>query len=138
MTLADSQPSNTALTIEGITEPVLLRYFETLNAGDFEATAALFSPEGAMLAPFESPIVGRSAIANYLKDEAEGMKLLPREGIAEPLEDNQIQYKVSGKVQTPYFGVNVSWQFVLSQEQEILSARIKLLASPQELLGLQR
>jgi hypothetical protein len=66
------------------------------------------------------------------------MQLFPREGIAEPLEDNQTQIQVSGKVQTSLFGVNVSWIFVLSSEKEILYARIKLLASPQELLNLRR
>ncbi len=66
------------------------------------------------------------------------MQLLPREGIAESLEDDQTQFQVSGKVQTPLFGVNVSWIFVLSLEKEILYAKIKLLASPQELLSLRR
>lgn len=130
--------SITDLTIEGITEPVILRYFETMNAGDYQATVTLFAESGAMLPPFEEPIVGQEAIANYLDAEAKGMQLLPREGIAETLEDEQTQIQVSGKVQTPLFGVNVSWIFVLNSEREILSARIKLLASPQELLKLRR
>ena len=126
------------LKIEGITEPVVLRYFETMNAENYEAPAALFADTGAMHPPFEQPIKGSEAIATYLKTEAKGMQLSPREGIAEPLEDNQTQIQVSGKVQTPLFGVNVSWIFVLSSEKEILYARIKLLASPQELLNLRR
>jgi len=32
-----------ALTIEGITEPIVIRYFETLNAGNFDDTSALFA-----------------------------------------------------------------------------------------------
>ncbi len=32
-----------SIVIEDITEPTILRYFETLNEGDFEATAALFT-----------------------------------------------------------------------------------------------
>lgn len=130
--------STDGLKIAGITEPIVLRYFETMNAENYEATAALFANMGAMHPPFEQPITGPEAIATYLKTEAKGMQLFPREGIAEPLEDNQIQIQVSGKVQTPLFGVNVSWIFVLSSEQEILYARIKLLASPQELLNLRR
>ncbi|HEY9600197.1 MAG TPA: nuclear transport factor 2 family protein [Allocoleopsis sp.] len=126
------------LTIAGITEPVVLRYFETMNAENYEATADLFADTGAMHPPFEQPITGTEAIATYLKTEAKGMQLLPREGIAESLADDQTQFQVSGKVQTPLFGVNVSWIFVLSSEKEILYAKIKLLASPQELLSLRR
>ncbi len=126
------------LTIEGITEPTVLRYFETMNAGDYEATAALFADTGAMHPPFEQPIEGRSAIATYLKAEAKGMQLFPAKGIVETLEDDQTQIQVTGKVQTPWFGVNVAWTFILSPEREILSAGIKLLASPQELLSLRR
>lgn len=135
--VSQSAPT-TDLVIEGITEPVVLRYFETMNAGDYEATAALFADTGVMHPPFEKPIEGRVAIANYLEAEAKGMQLFPRQGIAETPLNEQTQIQVSGKVQTPWFGVNVSWIFVLSPEQEILSTRIKLLASPQELLSLRR
>ncbi|HEY9637142.1 MAG TPA: ketosteroid isomerase family protein [Coleofasciculaceae cyanobacterium] len=130
--------ATTDLTLEGITEPVVLRYFETMNAGDYQATAALFAGSGAMQPPFEKPIEGQDAIATYLNTEAKGMELLPSKGIAETLEDNLTQIQVTGKVQTPWFGVNVSWIFILNSEQEILFARIKLLASPQELLSLRR
>jgi hypothetical protein len=88
--------------------------------------------------PFEEPIEGKDAIATYLEAEAKGMQLFPRQGIAETLLNDQTQIQVSGKVQTPWFSVNVSWIFVLSSEREIMSARIKLLASPQELLSLRR
>lgn len=126
------------LTIEGITEPTVVRYFETMNAGDFDATSALFATEGSLKAPFESPFLGREAIAAYLHREAPGMKLEPREGIVETLEDEQIQVQVSGTVQTSWCGVNVSWLFVLNSESEITAAIIKLLASPQELLNMQK
>jgi hypothetical protein len=138
ITLTPHSASTADLTIEGITDPAVLRYFETMNAGDYEATAALFAETGAMLAPFEKPIEGRDAIATYLEAEAKGMQLSPSKGIVETLEDNQTQIQVTGKVQTPWFGVNVSWIFVLNPEQEIVFARIKLLASPQELLSLRR
>lgn len=130
--------STTSLTIEGITEPTVLRYFETLNAGEFEATATLFAADGAMHPPFESAVVGPQNIVAYLQQEAQGIKLEPRQGIAQTLENEQIQVQVSGKVQTSWCGVNVSWIFILSQEREIIAATIKLLASPQELLSLQR
>ena len=144
MTLAESSHSysepdaTTEGTIEGINLPVVVNYFETLNAGDFAATAALFAEAGALCPPFEEPVVGPDAIAAYLEAEAKEMRLSPRQGIAETLENKQTQVQVSGKVETRWFGVNVSWQFVLSPENEILSATIKLLASPQELLSLKR
>lgn len=135
---ASSFASPPSATIEEIAEPLVLRYFETLNAGDFEATASLFAPQGELHPPFESAIVGPEAIASYLKAEAQGMKLYPRQGVAETLEDNHIQIQIKGKVQTPLFSVNVAWQFILNPQREISSVQVKLLASPQELLSLRR
>ena len=126
------------LSIEGITELTVLRYFETMNAGDFDATATLFTTDGTLKAPFESPLVGQDAIAAYLHQEAQSMKLEPREGITETIENEQTQVQVSGTVQTSWCGVNVSWMFVLNQQHEIAAATIKLLASPQELLNMQK
>jgi Nuclear transport factor 2 (NTF2) domain len=128
----------TNLAIEGIAEPAILDYFQTLNAGEFEQTAALFADAGTMYPPFEAPVVGRDAIATYLQTEAQGMQLYPRQGIVQQLEDGQFQVQVAGKVQTPLFGVNVSWLFLLNPAREITAATIKLLASPQELLHLRR
>lgn len=130
--------SNAALVIEGLTEPVILRYFETFNQGDFEATSALFATEGILHPPFESGIVGPEAIAAYLQAEATGMKLTPRQGIVEAQTEDGLQFRVSGKVFTPLFGVNVSWMFWLNSKQEITALKLKLLASPQELLNLRR
>lgn len=124
-------------TIKGMIEPVVLRYFETLNAGEFEATAALFDSEGSLKPPFEAAVVGPVAIATYLEQEAKGIKLLPRQGAIE-LENGQRQAQVSGKVQTSLFTVNVVWTFVLNDLDQIVSARIKLLASPKELLNLRQ
>jgi hypothetical protein len=126
------------LTIEGVDEPVVLRYFETLNAGEFEATAALFATDGVMHPPFESGFVGPEAIATYLQEEAQGIRLQPRQGTRELLENNDIEYQIRGKVQTSLFGVNVAWRLVLNSQQEITSVTIKLLASPKELLNLRR
>lgn len=135
----ESSPTQVSeqLTIDEITITTILRYFETLNAGDYVATAALFAEDGVLHPPFESGIVGPEAIATYLQAEATGMQLLPRQGITEPLTDEHTQVQVSGKVQTPWFGVNVSWLFVLNAQQQITEMTIKLLASPQELLNLR-
>jgi hypothetical protein len=133
------QPVTTSsIAIEGITEPTILHYFETLNAAEFEATSALFASTGVMHPPFESGIVGPEAIQAYLKQEAQCIKLEPREGITETLDNGQLQVQVTGRVQTSWCGVNVSWLFVLNPQHEIITAKIKLLASPQELLGLKR
>ena len=117
--------------------PVVQRYFETLNCGDFEATANLFAAEGVLNAPFEDPIVGVGAIALYLEAEAQGMQLEPQQAIIETLEDGNLEIKVSGKVQTPLFGVKVGWLFVLNPLGEMVSVTVKLLASTQELLSLR-
>ncbi|QKQ72023.1 ketosteroid isomerase family protein [Nostoc sp. TCL240-02] len=124
--------------IEGITETNVLRYFQTLNAGEFEATAALFAVDGVMRPPFESDIVGIDAIAAYLKQEGQNVKAYPNTAIAETLETGKIQIQVAGKAQTSWCSVNVLWIFILNQQRQIFYTRIKLLASPQELLSLRR
>ena len=126
-----------SIKIAGITKPTVLRYFETLNAGDFDATANLFAEDGVLHAPFEEPIIGSSSIATYLKTEARGMQLEPQQGVSEILEDGNVEVQVSGRVQTSAFGINVAWLFLLNSEQKILSVTVKLLASPQELLNLR-
>ncbi|NJR14336.1 MAG: nuclear transport factor 2 family protein [Calothrix sp. CSU_2_0] len=124
--------------IEGITEPIILLYFKTLNAGDFAATVELFAEDGIMHPPFESDITGHNAILNYLNQEAQGIKAYPRQGIIEALENRQSQVQVSGKAETSWCGVNVTWLFILNEQKEILYTKIKLLASPQELLNLRK
>ncbi len=122
--------------IEGVTEPVIGRYFATLNAGDMKACGSLFAPDGVMHPPFEDEIVGTEAIVSYLQREAQGIKVYPRMGIVDI--DNQQQFQVSGIVQMPLFSINVCWLFVISQQREIAYTKIKLLASPQDLLQLKR
>ncbi|MGF1486028.1 MAG: ketosteroid isomerase family protein [Prochloraceae cyanobacterium] len=125
------------LKIEGIIEPAILNYFESFNAGKFTSTANLFARSGAIHPPFESSVVGKEAIALYLKKEADGMILYPQQGTREKLLDRNIRFEVVGKVKTATFSVNVAWQFILNPEREILHVQIKLLASLQELLKLR-
>ncbi|QOV21898.1 ketosteroid isomerase family protein [Anabaenopsis elenkinii] len=124
--------------LDGITEPTILRYFATLNAGEFDTTADLFADDGVMYPPFESPIVGREAIAMYLQQEAENVKAFPVQGIVQTLPNDQVQFQVTGKAQTSWCSVNVTWVFILNLQQQIIATKIKLLASPQELLSLRR
>lgn len=130
--------SKEIIQIQGISEPTIQQYFQSLNAGDYEKTASLFAENGVMHPPFESGIVGRDAILSYLNKEAINIKAFPGEGASESLEDNQTQIQIAGKVETAWFGVNVSWLFVLNGNLQILDVKIKLLASPQELLSLRR
>ena len=135
--MSNSDIKEQPITIEGIEELTVINYFATINQEKFEQTAALFAVDGELLAPFEKPIVGRKAIALYLSQEATGMKLLPQKGICEPPENDLQQIHITGKVKTSLFSVNVSWYFDLNRDRQITTAKIKLLASPQELLGLK-
>jgi hypothetical protein len=136
MTYTETSTEQNA-TEKKISESAIDKYFATIEAEDFTATAALFAEDGQLLAPFEKPIVGKKAIALYLSQEARGMKILPQEKIYEPAEDNLAKIIIIGKVKTSLFTVNVSWHFSLNSEGQIATVRIKLLASPQELLNLQ-
>lgn len=139
MSFAHSPFSETAaITIEGVTEPKILRYFETFNTGDFTATAALFGQAGTLQPPFESPISGAEAIASYLHREAQDMALFPKKGMVEHGQDGQREILINGHVQTSWCQVEVGWLFVLDPQANLRFARIKLIASPQELLTLQQ
>jgi hypothetical protein len=117
----------------------IANYFDTINAGNFDATAALFAEESKLCPPFEKAIVGREAIAQYLKIEAKGMKLqVDRSNYTRTRsEDNLIEVIVNGKVFTSLFSVNVAWKFLLNDSDEIVAVKIDLLASPGELLNLK-
>ncbi len=126
-----------SLKIEGVTETTILNYFITLNAGEFKQTAALFAEDGVMYPPFESAIFGQQAIASYLDKEAQDIEAYPQQGMSENLPDHYTQIQVTGKAETSWCGVNVLWLFILNQNQQIIEAKIKLLASPQDLLSLR-
>ncbi|MEX0269177.1 ketosteroid isomerase family protein [Leptolyngbyaceae cyanobacterium UHCC 1019] len=123
-------------TIEGIDEPTIFHYFETLNAGSFEQTSQLFALEGMLQPPFEAMIIGSEAIAAYLHQEAKGFVLLPQQG-HKVLDSDDAEFLVAGRVQTPWFTVNVSWTFILNSNQQIMLAKVNLLASLQELMHMR-
>jgi hypothetical protein len=114
------------------------KYFQTLAAQDFTATASLFAPEGELRPPFEDAVVGNEAIANYLAQEAVGIKPYPREGIAQYFDDGGVHLKVTGRVQLPWCAVNVAWRFALDRDRQITCVAIDLLATMQELLQFRR
>lgn len=128
--------------IEGVINPTVNSYMDLLNANDFDALIELFLTDGALQPPFQKPIVGRDAILRFFREDCQNLRLLPERGYAEPAEGDFTQIKVTGKVQTPWFGagigMNVAWRFLLSPEGKIYFVAIDLLASPAELLKLGR
>jgi hypothetical protein len=132
----------TQVSIEGVNNPTILSYMNNLNANDFDALIELFVPDGALQPPFQKPIVGKDAILRFFREECQNLKLLPERGVAEPASDGYTQVKVTGKVQSPWFGANVgmniAWRFLLNPQGKIFFVAIDLLASPKELLNLVR
>ena len=128
--------------IEGVINPTVNAYMDLLNANDFDQLIQLFLADGALQPPFQKPIVGRDGILSFFREECQNLRLLPERGFAEPTEGNFTQIKVTGKVQTPWFGasvgMNVAWRFLLSPEGKIYFVAIDLLATPAELLKLAR
>ena len=116
----------------------IYQYFDALNAGNYEAVSQLFALDGQLHPPFESAIEGRQSIATYLATEAKDMKLEPKQTHLEQQADGFVQVQVQGKVQTPIFGVNVGWDFLLNRDGEIRRVEVKLLAALQDLLAFKR
>jgi hypothetical protein len=131
-----------AVTIEGVTNSTVLAYMNNLNANDFAALIELFTPDGALQPPFQRPIVGKEAILRFFQEECQNLRLIPERGVTEPADEGFTQIKVTGKVQTPWFGagvgMNIAWRFLLNAEGKIFFVAIDLLASPKELLNLVR
>jgi ketosteroid isomerase-like protein len=117
-------------------EPTIEAYFTAFNEGNFGAVAALFAADGGLKAPFEEPIQGREAIEAYLREEANNMKASPQEMASLELDDLR-QVIVKGTVRAIVFNVNVRWTFLLNQDDEIVQAEVKLLASMQELMTMR-
>ena len=134
--------ARTQVSIEGTDNPTVLGYINNMNAFDFEAAINLFAEDGALQPPFQRPIVGREAILAYMREECQGLKMMPERGAAEAPEDGFLPVKVTGKVQTPWFGssvgMNIAWRFLLNPQGKIFFVAIDLLASPKELLNLAR
>lgn len=134
--------NRTQAKIEGVSHATVLSYINNMNANDFEAAVNLFVPNGALQPPFQKAIVGRESILAYMQEECQGLKLMPERGIVETAETDYTPVKVTGKVQTPWFGssvgMNIAWRFLLDSEGKIFFVAIDLLASPKELLNLVR
>lgn len=132
----------TQVTIQGLNNPTVLSYMNNLNANDFDKLIELFVADGALQPPFQRPIVGKDGILQFFREECQNLNLLPERGVAEPADDGYTQVKVTGKVQTPWFGaavgMNMAWRFLINPDGKIFFLAIDLLASPKELLNLVR
>ncbi|MFM7218717.1 MAG: orange carotenoid protein N-terminal domain-containing protein [Nodosilinea sp.] len=130
------------VTIEGVDNPTVMSYMDNLNANDFDTLIELFTSDGALQPPFQKPIIGKESVLRFFKEDCQNLKLLPERGVVEPAQDGYTQIKVTGKVQTPWFGagvgMNMAWRFLLTPENKIFFVAIDLLASPKELINLVR
>jgi Orange carotenoid protein, N-terminal/Nuclear transport factor 2 (NTF2) domain len=142
MVLPQEVSERSKVAIEGVDNVTVLSYINNMNANDFTAVIDLFATDGALQPPFQRPIVGKEAVFRYLQEECQNLKLIPERGTNEPADGNFNQIKVTGKVQTPWFGANVgmnmAWRFLLDPQGKIFFVAIDLLASPKELLNLIR
>jgi hypothetical protein len=142
MVLPQEISERSKVAIEGVDNATVLSYINNMNANDFSAVIDLFAADGALQPPFQRPIVGKEAVFRYLQEECQNLKLMPERGTNEPAEGNFNQIKVTGKVQTPWFGANVgmnmAWRFLLDPQGKIFFVAIDLLASPKELLNFIR
>lgn len=86
--------NRTQVTIAGVTHPTVLSYIDNMNANDFEVAANLFSPNGSLQPPFQKPIIGREAILAYMREECQGLKLMPEQGVVESQEEGYTPIKV--------------------------------------------
>jgi len=136
--LADRQ----GVSIAGIENQTVIDYMNLLNANDFDNLIELFLPDGALQPPFQRPIVGKEKVLRFFREDCQNLKLLPEQGVSEDSDGGFTQIKVTGKVQTPWFGagvgMNVAWRFLLDPQGKIYFVAIDLLASPKELLNFVR
>jgi len=140
--LPTAPEERTSVVIEGVENATVINYTDLLNANDFDNLIELFLPDGALQPPFQRPIVGRDAVLRFFREDCQNLKLLPDRGVTEPSDGGFTQIKVTGKVQTPWFGagvgMNVAWRFLLDPQGKIYFVAIDLLASAAELLKFAR
>jgi hypothetical protein len=140
--LPTAPEQRSSVVIEGVANPTVIEYMNLLNANDFDNLIELFLPDGALQPPFQRPIVGRDAVLRFFREDCQNLQLLPDRGVIEPSDGGFTQIKVTGKVQTPWFGagvgMHVAWRFLLDPQGKIYFVAIDLLASAAELLKFAR
>jgi hypothetical protein len=134
-TTSMTKPLTMRADIQGIHEPVIYEYFERLNNGEFTATAELFAEQGCLNPPFDKQLQGRSAIAQYLAEQAQGISFFPETGKICISDLNHTQYQIQGKVEMNWFTISISWLIELNVTKKITNVDVKLLASIDDLLS---
>jgi hypothetical protein len=140
--IPQAKDQRSTVKIAGVDNPTVQSYMDNLNANDFDELIKLFTPDGALQPPFQRPIVGTEAVLRFFREDCQNLKLMPEQGVVEPADDGYTQIKVTGRVQTPWFGagvgMNMAWRFLLTPDNKIFFVAIDLLASPKELLNFVR
>lgn len=134
MTNISSVNGSQFINIQGISDQTIYEYFTRLNNGEFVATAELFTEQGCLTPPFDQPIQGRSAIAEYLEKEAKEIASYPKWG--EKLKQGLLnEYRIQGTVAISQFVFDMEWFIQLNSAQEIIMLEVKLIASLEDLLN---
>lgn len=133
----DSPPTSNSHQCPTI-PPLLQRYFDALNAHNFQQAANMYATDGQLVPPFEEPITGRSAIEAHLTDEASDMTFILESCDSISADDDTSVFLVKGKVSTPLLKVGVAWTIGIDKTNQIASVEIKLLATLRELLRLRQ
>lgn len=118
-----SAPESYLKPIDRLENPTVLRYLESINLSNFRGAVRLFDPRGALQPPFEVPIVGRTAILAYLREEQRDVELIPERYSSEVGANGRLQITVFGKTRIPWFGskadIDQIWRFFLLQDGSI-------------------
>jgi hypothetical protein len=109
-------------------------YFDSLNREQYLETAALFAPMGCLHPPFGETVTGSDAIANYLLQEARGIKVQPLKCTEQQVTAVGVEVEVCGWVTTFLFQANVMWLFKLNTQGKVEQVKVNLLASLEDLL----
>jgi hypothetical protein len=103
--------------IKNLDNFTVLRVFELINGGRFQAILRLFERSGVLKPPFDNPILDRSSILHYLQEEYRGVKFIADKYRSDSDLDHFLQITVLGKMRIPWFGSTADipqiWRFFL-------------------------
>jgi hypothetical protein len=86
--------------------------------------------------------VGKERVLQYLQLECQNLKLLPEKGFVSHQDQRLTRMRVTGQVQTPWFGaqvgLHIAWRFALDADNKISFVAVDLLAPPTALLAIAK
>ncbi|MEG3435775.1 hypothetical protein V0288_01465 [Pannus brasiliensis CCIBt3594] len=134
-----SAPESCPHPIGKLDHPIVLRYLESINLGNFSEAVRLFDPRGALQPPFEIPIVGQTSILAYLREEYRDVELIPERYSSAVGSNGRLQITVFGKARIPWFGskadIDQIWRFFLLPNGSISLLSIETLLEPEKTAG---